>query len=100
VKAQYSKKPTLLKTAFVVAGATLAVPLAAHAGGLDNVKSSAESLLADLKLIIPVVATLVGIGIFAGYSAKFIEKQDAVRWGIGCALIGSVGTLVAALIKF
>lgn len=100
MKAQYSKKAALPKTALVTAAAALAAPLVAHAGGLDNVKSGAESLLADLKLIIPIAATLVGIGVFFAYSAKWVEKQDAIRWGIGIALIGAVGTLVPALIKF
>jgi len=100
VNAQYSKKRTLLKTAFLVAGTTLAMPLAAHAGGLDNLKSGAEGVLADLKLIIPVAATLVGIGVFFAYSAKWIDKKDAIQWGTGIAGIGCVGTLVATLIKF
>lgn len=97
MKNQHNKKHELLKTAILVGVTAAAMPFAAHAGGLDNIKSGADNILSELKIIIPVVASIAGLGVFAGYSAKFVQKEDAVRWGIGIAGCGSVGTLVALL---
>lgn len=83
------------------AAATAAVsmlPLTATAGGLDKGKKVLESFNDDLTLILPIVFTIILVLVGIGYSAKVVDKQDAIRWAIGIIIAGSASTLAAAFL--
>lgn len=68
-------------------------------GGLNKAKTALESLLSNLQIILPIAAVIIGIIIAVLYAAEIMRKDDAVRWGIGVVLAGSIGEIVVLLWK-
>lgn len=73
--------------------------LAQTTGGLSKAKTTLESLRDQLNVILPIAAVIIGVIIAVLYSAEIMRKDDAVRWGIGVVVAGSVGELVVLLWK-
>lgn len=71
----------------------------AQSGGLQRAQSTLETLKSNLDIILPIAAVIIGVIIFVLYSAEVMRKDDAIRWGIGVLLAGSVAELVALLWK-
>lgn len=68
-------------------------------GGLSRAKTTLQTLKDNLDIILPIAAVIIGVIIFVLYSAEVMRKDDAIRWGIGVLLAGSVGELVVLLWK-
>lgn len=87
------------------AAATLALStmtnaaLAQQTGGLTKAKTTLEALRGQLDVILPIAAVIIGVIIAVLYSAEIMRKDDAVRWGIGVVIAGSIGELVVLLWK-
>ncbi|MCZ4328484.1 TrbC/VirB2 family protein [Castellaniella denitrificans] len=71
----------------------------AQVGGLSKAKTTLEALRDQLDIILPIAAVIIGVIIAVLYSAEIMRKDDAVRWGIGVVVAGSVGELVVLLWK-
>lgn len=69
----------------------------AQTGGLSKAQGALETLRDNLYIILPIAAVIVGVIIAVLYAAEIMRKDDAVRWGIGVVLAGSVAEIVALL---
>lgn len=85
-----------LKLSAITLAATWMSPSAFADGGLSKGKSILDGFNQDLTTIIPIAATIILVLLAVGYSAKIIQKDDLIRWGIGIILAGSAGTLAAS----
>ena len=75
---------------------------AAHAqsiGGLTRAPKTLQLVKENLDIILPIAAVIIGMIIFVLYSAEVMRKDDAIRWGIGVLLAGSVAEIVVLLWK-
>lgn len=68
-------------------------------GGLSRAQTTLQTLRDNLDVILPIAAIIIGVIIFVLYSAEVMRKDDAIRWGIGVLLAGSVAELVVLLWK-
>ncbi len=68
-------------------------------GGLSRAQTTLQTLRDNLDIILPIAAIIIGVIIFVLYSAEVMRKDDAIRWGIGVLLAGSVAELVVLLWK-
>lgn len=77
----------------------LSMPVVASAqtGGLSKAQGALETLRDNLYIILPIAAVIVGIIIAVLYAAEIMRKDDAVRWGIGVVLAGSIAEIVTLL---
>lgn len=73
--------------------------VSAQTGGLAKGKTALESLRDNLYIILPIAAVIIGIIIAVLYSAEIMRKDDAVRWGTGVLLAGSIAEIVVLLWK-
>lgn len=87
------------RLAGALALATMANTALAQTGGLSKAKTTLESLRDQLDVILPIAAVIIGVIIAVLYAAEIMRKDDAVRWGIGVVLAGSIGELVVLLWK-
>jgi len=67
----------------------------ATAQGLTRARTILESLQENLEILVPIFAVVVGIAIWAMYSARWMERDSFVRWLIGLVGVASVAQLVA-----
>ena len=90
---------TSLKRHFFKAVLLLFMPVLASAqtGGLSKAQGALETLRDNLYIILPIAAVIVGIIIAVLYAAEIMRKDDAVRWGIGVVLAGSIAEIVTLL---
>lgn len=75
------------------------VAFAQSIGGLSRAQTTLQTLRDNLDVILPIAAIIIGVIIFVLYSAEVMRKDDAIRWGIGVLLAGSVAELVVLLWK-
>jgi|SRR5699024_4474868 len=68
-------------------------------GGLSKAQGALETLRDNLYIILPIAAVIIGVIIAVLYAAEIMRKDDAVRWGIGVVLAGSIAEIVALLWK-
>jgi hypothetical protein len=80
-------------------GAAVLMANPAYAQGLSGAKDALTSFYADLKLIVPIAATIALALLGVGYALKMVEKDTLFRWGIGIAIAGSAGTMAAMMYK-
>lgn len=77
-----------------VAVSVIASP--AHAQ-LARPKQVLELIQSEIKIIIPVLATLILICLFIAYSMKMCRKETFMNWGIGIIGAGMAAQIVALL---
>lgn len=65
------------------------------AQGLDRAKDAADSFSADLKILIPVIATIALMIIGLLYSKRILGKDALWSWVVGIVIGGSAAQLVA-----
>ncbi|WP_074381494.1 VirB2 family type IV secretion system major pilin TrwL [Bartonella doshiae] len=66
---------------------------------LANAKSVLEKFRDQLKIIVPVAATVILLGLAIGYAGRYIEKDTFIRWAIGVIVAGSAAELATMLFK-
>lgn len=71
----------------------------AHAAGLSKAKGALDGFLAELHIIVPVVATIVLICLALAYSWRMIQKDTLVQWGVGIVIAGSAAEIVAVFLN-
>lgn len=78
---------------------TPALAMAQAAGGLKKTETALTTLKDNLYIILPIAAVIIGVIIAILYAAEIMRKDDAVRWGIGVLLAGSIAEIVVLLWK-
>lgn len=78
---------------------TPALAMAQAAGGLKKTETALTTLKDNLYIILPIAAVIIGVIIAILYAAEIMRKDDAVRWGIGVLLAGSIAEIVTLLWK-
>ncbi|MCZ2203610.1 VirB2 family type IV secretion system major pilin TrwL [Bartonella sp. A05] len=89
-----------INNGIVTASAAMAVFFITHpayAQSLDNAKNALEGLRDQLKIIIPIAAALILLGLAIGYAGRYIEKDTFIRWAIGVVVAGSATQLANML---
>ena len=71
----------------------------AQAGGLKKAETALSTFRDNLYVILPIAAVVIGVIIAVLYAAEIMRKDDAVRWGIGVILAGSIAEIVVLLWK-
>ncbi|WP_074381493.1 VirB2 family type IV secretion system major pilin TrwL [Bartonella doshiae] len=64
---------------------------------LTNAKGVLEKFEEQLKIIIPIAATVILLGLAIGYAGRYIEKDTFIRWAIGVIVAGSAAELAKLL---
>ncbi|GAA4657714.1 VirB2 family type IV secretion system major pilin TrwL [Bartonella pachyuromydis] len=77
----------------------MAHPICAQAKTLDKAKTALEALRDQLKVIVPLAATIILLCLAIGYAGRYIEKDTFVRWAIGVVIAGSAAEFVAMLFQ-
>lgn len=94
-KRQQAMQMTARAALFAFAALACASP--ALADGLDGAKSTLEGVLADVKVIVPILATLGLIGCGVAYAFRWVELKQIVTFAIGCIIVGAAGAFVPVL---
>lgn len=90
----------LARKALTVAGALVIAGLAsspAFAGGLDGAKTTLQSILTDIKVIVPILATIGLIGAGVAFAFHWVQTKYIVNFAIGCVIVGVAGAFVPML---
>ncbi|WP_273720597.1 MULTISPECIES: VirB2 family type IV secretion system major pilin TrwL [unclassified Bartonella] len=74
-------------------------PICVQAKTLDKAKTALETLQNQLKIIVPLAATVILLCLAIGYAGRYIEKDTFVRWAVGVVIAGSAAELVAMLFQ-
>lgn len=69
----------------------------AQAQGLGNVTSVLQNFETELKIIIPIVSTVIFILLCLAYMWSLIDKNQLVKWGIAVIFAGSASAIVGLL---
>ncbi|GAA5096006.1 VirB2 family type IV secretion system major pilin TrwL [Bartonella acomydis] len=74
-------------------------PIYAQAQVLGKAKTALETLRDQLKIIVPIAATIILLCLAIGYAGRYIEKDTFVRWAVGVVIAGSAVELVTMLFQ-
>lgn len=88
-----------IANALAIAYVTPSIAFAQAAGGLKKTETALTTLKDNLYIILPIAAVIIGVIIAILYAAEIMRKDDAVRWGIGVLLAGSIAEIVTLLWK-
>ncbi len=75
--------------------AMLCLAYPAHAGGLARVGGMLSSAKSDVLTYVPIIAALVGIGVFLGWWWHWIPGKWLARGAVALVAIGSIDAIVS-----
>ncbi|WP_074381495.1 VirB2 family type IV secretion system major pilin TrwL [Bartonella doshiae] len=91
--------PTTVHNKIIATAATLTMFFMTHPAyaQLTNAKGVLEKFRDQLKIIVPIAATVILLGLAIGYAGRYIEKDTFIRWAIGVIVAGSAAELANLL---
>lgn len=89
------KKQNAFGSARLAAGTAIGLVISSPAmAQLQQARTTSQSILSEIQLIVPIIATIILIFAGIGYAWRMVEKDTFFRIGTGCIVAGSAGAIV------